>query len=178
MNEDQTRMGDAALRMALRGLRQDIEPAKDLWPGIAARLQAPVQQPARVVRNRRRHWLRPFAVAASLIVAVGLVWQLNTPSKPAVSMAHAVDKVPHSNPPATLMAREADSLTAHYEAALREMAPHSVPAGWQPGLDALDRSALEIRSAMQHDPNSRLLLQQLRSTYTRRLALARRALYA
>ena len=46
-----------------------------------------------------------------------------------------------------------------------------MPAGWQPGIEALDRSADEIRTALQRDPNSRLLLERLRSTYSRRLAL-------
>ncbi|MEO6227527.1 MAG: hypothetical protein ABIO61_06685 [Thermomonas sp.] len=182
MNEEHPQIGEAALKMALRGLRQDVEPANDLWPGIAARLQAPAQAsgnpPARVVRSTHRPWLWPLAVAASLIVAVGLAWQLNPSFKPTGLSANAVAQVPHSKPSTNLVAREADSLTTHYEAALREMTPESVPASWKPGIEALDRSAVEIRIAMQHDPNSRLLLQQLRSTYTRRLALARRALYA
>ncbi|MFS8137054.1 MAG: hypothetical protein ACMG50_02890 [Thermomonas sp.] len=178
MNEEQARMSDAALSMALRGLRQDVEPSNDLWPGISARLQAPVQQPARVARGPQRRWMWPLALAASLIVAVGLARQFDSPMKRAGTLTHAVAQAPHADQPVTLVAREAESLTVHYEAALREMAPHSVPAAWQPGVDALDRSALLIRSAMLHDPNSRLLLQQLRATYTRRLALARRALYA
>ena len=56
--------------------------------------------------------------------------------------------------------------------------PQAAHAGWQPGLEALDRSAAEIREALRRDPGSRLLLQRLRDTYTRRLALSRRALYA
>ena len=65
-----------------------------------------------------------------------------------------------------------------YQAALRELEFQPAPANWQPGLDALDRSAAEIRSALQQNPDSRLLLERLRETYTRRLALSRRALYA
>ena len=42
----------------------------------------------------------------------------------------------------------------------------------------LQGSAAEIRSALQQNPDSRLLLERLRETYTRRLALSRRALYA
>jgi hypothetical protein len=74
--------------------------------------------------------------------------------------------------------REAETLTVQYQAALRELdVPPVVPTGWQAGLDALDGSAEQIRAALQRDPNSRLLLQRLRDTYTRRLALSRRALY-
>lgn len=178
MNEERTQVGEAALSMALRGLRQEVEPTHDLWPGIAARLQAPVHRSARVARKPHRPWLWPLAIAASLIAAVGLAWQLNPSLMPAGSAATSVANAPRANPSVTLVAREADSMTAHYEAALREMRSETVPASWQPGFDALDRSAIEIRTAMHHDPNSRLLLQQLRSTYTRRLALARRALYA
>ena len=39
MNE-RTPIGEAELRLALRGLRRDIEPARDLWPDIAARIGA------------------------------------------------------------------------------------------------------------------------------------------
>ena len=78
----------------------------------------------------------------------------------------------------SLVEREADTLTLQYQAALRELDAHPVPANWQPGIDALDRSAAEIREALRTQPDSRLLLERLRATYTRRLALARRALYA
>ena len=45
MNE-RTPIGEAELRLALRGLRHDIEPARDLWPGIAARIGALPRQGA------------------------------------------------------------------------------------------------------------------------------------
>ena len=116
-------------------------------------------------------------MAASLLLAVGLAWQPRpneaTVAAPPVVAASTTPSRDHS-----LVQREADAMTTHYEAALRELSAQAVPAGWQPGLEALDRSAIEIRGALQHDPDSRLLLQRLRYTYTRRLALARRALYA
>jgi hypothetical protein len=177
MNEDRVQIGEAELRMALRGLRQDIEPGHDLWSGIATRLQVLPQQPMQVARKPRVGWLWPLATAASLLLAVGIVWQFK-PTQPLAATGPVLAQSSRPTRSLTLMQREADSMTAHYEAALRELAPRPVPAGWQPGLDTLDRGAIEIRSAMQHDPNSRLLLQRRRDTYTRRLALARRALYA
>ena len=75
------------------------------------------------------------------------------------------------------MQREAETLTVQYQAALRELDVQAMPAGWQQGVDALDRSAVEIHDALKRDPNSRLLLERLRATYSRRLALSRRALY-
>lgn len=163
--------GDAELRMALRGLRQDLAPGPDLWPGIAARIQSMPQQapPRPVMHHPRRLW--PFAVAASMLLAVGVAWQLTPSGTPAASTGQDVAA-------STLVQREVAGMTVQYRAALRELEPASVPGNWQPGLEALDRSAAQIRSALQQDPDSRLLLERLRHTYIRRLALARRAIYA
>ena len=177
MNDEHDHVGEAGLRMALHGLRQDIEPSHDLWPGIAARLQSVPQQSRQAPRRLRPDRLWPLAIAASLALAVGLAWQIR-PMQPTQAVVPEIAQVSPSNQGETLLQREADSMTVHYEAALREMASTPLPANWQPGLDALDRSAVEIRSALQQEPNSRLLLQRLRDTYTRRIALARRAIYA
>ena len=85
MNE-RTPIGEAELRLALRGLRRDIEPARDLWPDIAARIGALPRQGA---SRRRPPWLLSLATAASLAAALGLAWQLRAPpaSAPAMSAA-------------------------------------------------------------------------------------------
>lgn len=156
MNTQNTELPEA-LRWQLRALRRDEAPTRELWPGIAARLQAP--------RPARRRWLVPTAIAASLLLVVGVLGQLDDPATlPAAE-------------PATLVQREADGMTRQYQAALQELAPASVPATLQPALDDLDRSAALIRDALARDPDSRLLLEQLRRTYAHRLALAQRATY-
>lgn len=170
--------GEAELRMALRGLRRDAEPGSDLWPGIAARIAALPQHAQPMVPRSSPHWLWPMATAASLLLAVGVTWKMQpVDMSPAMSGAPITTVGLGAKKKAPLVQREAETLTVQYRAALRELDAQSVPAGWQPGLDALDRSAAEIRGALQRDPNSRLLLQRLRDTYTRRLALSRRALY-
>lgn len=163
--------GDAALRLALRGLRQDRDPASDLWPGIEARIRGLPQVASTPVVARRR-WPWPVAMAASMLLSAGLAWQMRPADAPAVVPAT------ETRVATTLVQREASTLTVQYQAALRELEFQPAPANWQPGLEALDRSAAEIRSALQQNPDSRLLLERLRETYTRRLALSRRALYA
>jgi len=147
-----------ALRWQLRALRHDDAPTHDLWPGIAAQLRAP--------RPARRRWLVPTTIAASVLLVVGVVGRMEY-SAP----------TPASDSAATLVQREADGMTRQYQAALQEFAPAAVPAALQPTFDDLDRDAAMIRDALVRDPDSKLLLEQLRRTYVQRLALAQRVAY-
>lgn len=158
-------LGEAELRMALRALRRDIEPERDLWPDIAAKLP-----PQRSARPRRSPgW--PMALAASMLLALGVAWQANVPqSAPPASTEEQVVAKP--------LPKEAEALSVHYQAALRELDTRPAPASWQPGLEALDRSADQVLAALRQSPESAQLLEQLRQIYTRRLALSRRAIFA
>ncbi|MGJ7902242.1 hypothetical protein [Lysobacter sp. 1R34A] len=181
-----------ALRWQLRALRRDAPPTRDLWPAIAARLveQAPsvaAQTPAAAdgrqagapvtalrPRERTRHrWMAPLALAASVAaLAIGIAGQYR--AEPGSSPSVAAQP----SAPASLMQREADGMTRQYQAAIREIGPATERAkAMQPAFDELDRNAALILDALAHDPDSRLLLEQLRRTYARRLALAQRVVY-
>ncbi len=147
-------MTDHELRWQLRQLPREIEPASDLWPGIAARLNQPATR-------RRRPWLAVLSLAACLCLAVGLAVVLRPGAAP--------DRT------AELVQREAAAMTLEYEAALLEMQSAPVPEPLAPALATLDASAVEIRRAMQEQPGSTHLLDQLKRTYSRRLALTQRA---
>ena len=162
--------GDAALRLALRGLRQDRDPGSDLWPDIEARIHALPQASAPVTANRR--WAWPLAMAASMLLALGLARQ----EAPESVRPLAVDALAPVR--AAPLASEAEALTLHYQAALRELDVRAVPASWQPGLEALDHGAGQVLAALRHSPQSPQLLERLRQIYARRLALSRRALFA
>lgn len=151
---DEDRALPDALRWQLRAQRQDLAPPTDLWPGVAARLQTAPARP-------RRRPLR-FAIAASVLLAVaagGLT--LQSRQQPG---------------PSTVARQEAQSLTREYDRALQAMPQASAPAELAPAFAELDRSARQIRHALRADPDSRLLLDQLRRTYSLRLALSQRAL--
>jgi hypothetical protein len=157
---DDRPIDDARLRWALRGLRRDALPEHDLWPQIAARIagEPARQSPKRRIDTRFVGW----AMAASLLLAVALVWQL----RPA----------PQAPGDDTLIAREARAMTSDYSGALQELtASAPVATSGDPALDELDRSAAQIRHALARDPDARFLLDRLRHTYALRLALTQRA---
>lgn len=172
MNTGHDHFADQRLRLALRGMRRDLPPERDLWPDIAARIaDAPrVQAPP----PRVRRWIPALALAASLVLAIGVAWRqqpLPPPAAPAAAPGAAV---------APLQV-EAFAMTRQYEAALLELersAPQAVASPLAPTLHELDRSAAQIRTALEHDPDARFLLDQLRRTYAQRLALTQRAAFA
>lgn len=169
-----------ALRWQLRGLRHDVAPQRDLWPGIAERISAQAGQaaPPDVVvlpsrnNSKRYAWL---AMAASITLAVGIGWQLR-PSSPIESTAPSIAQtLPHpGNPTAALIAREANAMTWEYKAALREIDAHNTPVADARALRQIDRSAALVRSALTQDPDARFLLDRLQKLYAQRLALTQR----
>ena len=153
-----------ALRWQLQGLRRDVSPQADLWPGIAARIASTPQQQAIVTArsvNRRR--FAPWAMAASLLLAVGFIWQL-TPG----SNQGAVSADP-------LIRKQAVSMTFEYEKALARIGQTDSAPEVHAALGDLDRSAQMILTAIDDNPEARFLLNQLRRTYARRLQLTQRA---
>lgn len=151
------------LRWSLRALRRDVVPKHDLWSGIAARIAESPAGMAPVVDRRlgrRWHGAAPLAIAASLVFAVGVAWQLS-PVSPQAGASQAAN-----------LAHEAAAMTREYDAALREVATPDRSSF--PALGELDRSAAAIRTALTRDPDARFLLDRLRHTYERRLALTQR----
>lgn len=177
MNEihEYTHMGDAQLQLALRGLRRDIAPTQDLWPGIAARLSPQLQQvPAQSGASTKSTPMWPWAVAASMLLALGLWVQ---PSPQAARPLAVADTSSNVADTAALPA-QAQVMALHYQAALRELNTSGLPASWQPGLQALDHSAAQVQAALRKSPDSPWLMAQLRQIYLRKIALSRRALLA
>ena len=76
---------DEKLDAALAKLPRDIQPARDLWPGIAGRIAA---RRARV----QIAWSYGIAVAAVLVAAAAVTWSLFRPNAPGTRLvASATD---------------------------------------------------------------------------------------
>lgn len=150
---------DESLRWSLRALRREHESAQDLWPGIAARIESLPQSLPVQRRPNPMQRLAPWAMAASILLTVGLIWQGSLPQS--------------SQEP--IIQQEAASLTRDYQGALAQLEGAEAHPELGSALEELDRSAAQIRQALAHHPNARFLLEQLRRTYAKRLALTQRA---
>ena len=153
-------MSEIDLRWRLRQLEREREPAHDLWPGIAARLERPV---GGSLARRQSRW-QGWALAASLLLVAGLAWQW----RPITAAA--------PDPATNFAILEAAAMTREYSAAMQQLSGVPVPEPLRPSLETLDRSALQIRAAIAADPQSAFLLQRLQHTYSQRLALTQRAI--
>lgn len=177
-----------ALRWQLRALRQERAPARDLWPDIAARLPAHDAATTRPPHTPR--WLAPTAMAASLLLVVGVLgWNsplrpVGTPLPPSADPAVADAARPGAQGPGAASASmpvlvlEAAGLTRQYQAAFDEIGVLPVDGSLHPAIAELDRSAELILDALTEQPDSRRLLDQLHRTYARRLTLSQRLLHS
>jgi hypothetical protein len=150
----------------LRALRQPVEPATDLWPAIAARIA-----PAGVVPATRRRLMWPEALAASVVLGIGVRLAVGgapqAPVDPQASLAEP--GIPWS-------VREALALDASFAGALeeaRQVAPP--PSGEVLRADReLDNAQRALEDALAQQPDAVHLLDLLRRTHEQRLRLAQR----
>jgi hypothetical protein len=158
-------------------LPKEIEPAHDLWPGIAARLsEAP-----RESRPRNFGW--PAALAAGFVVAsvsALLTWGLLRDSGPAARVPVAATQtevsaiVPVSyGPNSGITSNELavrDELLAQFREKFGQLKPETRDAIVK-NLAVMQKAADEIDAALAKDPASGMLKGFLVGTYKQELQL-------
>lgn len=150
-------------RNRMRELGGTVEPTRDLWPAIAARIAGGASAP---VRSRRRvgAWL---AMAATLVAAVGagsVAWRAQH-SAPA--------RHPQAQPAVATAVPRAD-----------ELPPTAL--GWalpaDPALAAsarkLDDASAQLQHALEQRPDAVFLVGLLNRTNAQRLRLMRKSPYS
>jgi anti-sigma factor RsiW len=194
----------AAIQRTARGLASvPVEPATDLWPRIAARLQGPREavpavgraatgppaQRPRVAWYRRRVTIGvpELALAASLAAAVGgaILWPRPPASAPAVqeaapvlAQAEALDADPGMVTPASFADAQYDAAVNDLERVLREQRDRLDPRTvivLERNLRVIDDAIAEARQALSADPANALLNAHLAGARQRKLDLLRRA---
>lgn len=178
----------------------EIEPSRDLWSGIADRLDAPVvplysttpvtQQPSVKQKSAQRSVsVRWFAIAATVLVTVtsAVTWRIaRAPSGAGVDVPATVasnDSSPDtaSDPVAVIPVVNASQVYEQEIAALRtivnerfdELDPATVTI-LKRNLSIIDQAIDDSRAALARDPNSRALSTSLDRALEAKLALMRR----
>jgi hypothetical protein len=171
--------GEQALRRAVGRLPQSIEPARDLWPAIASRLDEPAS--ARGVRVQMS-WT--YALAAAIgCMALGALLSyalLRTDVAPEITTQTAAAP---SNQPAVLQASFGGyaALGPEYERARAALVIdlaerlHQLPpmarVNVERNLNEIQRAVHEINAALELSPDDRLLQELLMDTYQDELRL-------
>jgi hypothetical protein len=177
-----------SLTEAASRLPRGIDPGRDLWPGIEARLRSGSRPPA-PARGRdhsfRRGWL---AAAAVLLVLVGLPlvlrlerhWQPRALTAVEVAATASPGFSPGEVEAEAGLARSEDG-TQHSRTDLevsvelqRDIWSDEVVADLEENLRILDVAVAELRRALDEDPWNRRLSHLLAARYQQEAELAQR----
>ncbi len=163
------------------GLPRSVEPARDLWPEIAARIRRRKVVP---IESRRRTWSRwaAWAAAAAVLVAVSsTVTAILLSRHVASTAARAVREMPPPDPALVGLQpweleylRAMGALRATLED-VRTSLPQEASARLEANLRIVDEAIREARAAWERDPDSRTLSEMLSASYRRKLELLRQA---
>ncbi len=168
MNDQPTNEVPGRRVTSLAELTRDVPPTRDLWPGIAAAIEAervaPVASPV-----RRNAWRMGFGMAASLgLIAFGALLGRSLPTDDRV-LANTRVEIPTDNVLAT-MSQDArhvaarEQLVREAEAKLAEL-PTQDRERVAASLATIRRSVQEIEAALGREPANALLQELLVNAY-------------
>ncbi len=167
-----------------------LRPSRDLWDGIAARIETPVVTLGASTATTRPAWTRPgrLAAAAALLVTLTAAgtWQVARRTAPTPGAGTAVATTVDAAEPTTTLAAYTPTvrLASTYDqeiAALREiLAQRELDLDdmtvrvIDENLRVIDDAIAAARAALEADPASALLTQRLTGAYDMKLDLLRR----
>lgn len=163
--------GIQSLVAAGSALPSELEPNRDLWPGIQSRLDG--------AGTSRRKVHRLLAVVAALVVAgVGLVSLRNPDTRPQAMRDPGNDVVAAANSTATLDEVQLEYRHARSEllALVRAREGEVSPETWdviEGNLALIDRAIDDIEKALAANPDEGRLDRHLRLAYHRQIEMLR-----
>jgi hypothetical protein len=182
---------DRVLRAHIDALPASVDPARDLWPEIKARVDAvrvrpmmpPLERPpATVVVPASRPWWPGLAAAAALLVvaSVSLTWLVMRPDATSSTVAEQpLDSAPPVVPAAALASfasyeRSAADLASALEQRAERLDP-ATRAVLERSLRTIDEALTEARAALAADPSSAAFHSFVEAAYRQKLDFLRRA---
>ena len=164
---------------SLRELSPAIEPARDLWPQIEARINAErsaaAAAPPRAARARAvpPRWLAAAALVASVAVGVWIGRSLLPAARPGAQFPISASRANFADAPTALdvayvsdprYQRDRAALMRSLQARLATLPP-AARAKVMASLAAIRRAKEDLESALGRDPGNALLQELLVNTY-------------
>lgn len=144
------------LQRNLSGLPDDVQPERDLWPGIEHALG---QTPENSTQKRATGYWGMAAVVAT----IGLMGWLGLSQLPVTSDAEQLAQVLSQQ-----HQQQKQALLASFDG------QPALTDNWQQQVDELDGAAAAIKQALKEDPNNPALLRMLQQVYQQQIDLIER----
>lgn len=163
---------EKSLQQQVADLPRELQPEKDLWPGIDIALTTQTQQQSshsdmiprpekpsgranNVVSFGRPH----LALAASVLAVAALSWQWLTPESEIGGPQQLVNTLTqqHLQQKSALLASYSDTSAA--------------TENWQQQLNELEQAGEAIKAALKEDPDNVALMKMLQHTYQQQIDL-------
>jgi hypothetical protein len=162
---------------AISGLPESMPPQRDLWPGIAGRLEARDKAHDEAPRASHRYW-RGSAIAASILVAftVGILLGRQAPD------AGGPAGISNEELSSLAMVGAVQASEREYQAAFQAFTPVGVNPVWleQQAAQGIESSWSELKeaeiallTALEEHPDNRFLNEKLMSLRAQQLAFMR-----
>ncbi|GAA0359479.1 hypothetical protein GCM10009092_24600 [Bowmanella denitrificans] len=146
------------LQNALASLPNEIQPRRDLWPGIEHALNSQAAEPVVTSSKAKPYWGMAAAVAT-----VGLLGWLGLTQLPGLSDSAQLAQVLSQQ-----HQQQKQALLASFSG------QPALTDNWQQQVDELDAAALAIKQALKEDPNNPALLKMLQQVYQQQIDLIER----
>jgi len=172
-----TRGADERKVSSLRELSPAIEPARDLWPQIEARINAERSTAAaalpRIARAVPPRWLAAAAVVASVAMGVWIGRSLLPAARPGAQSPNSASRATSADAPTALdvayvsdprYQRDRAALMKTLQARLAALPPPA-RAKVMASLAAIQRAKQDLENALGKDPGNALLQELLVNTY-------------
>ena len=170
-----------ALIARAEALPEEMQPAQDLWPDIAARLRGP-EGMRLVPRTGVARWMGPMSLAAAAAVVIALsaaLWTRgNVPGIARVAPQGSVQPIAMGASSVLLdserdYARATADLMAAIEAQKETLAPET-RAVLDANLKTIDDALAQVRAALVKDPGNSQLAHLLTSTHQKKVDALKR----
>ena len=173
-------MSEFELRRRLQTLKVERHPKHDLWPDIAARLEAPAWKPVRGARHVMLPWAAAASVALAVVAGVWLASHLRSMVDAREPAPVAAANAPSSPGMPALLRGEALALEASYDGAIASVGGErslltqgAAPPELEAAARELDAATAQLHEALASEPDAKYLVELLKRTQERRLALAK-----